>query len=188
MNGWGTTTMRETVDPALMPYYREASATGLQFLGLSVMHHERDIRRLVVTACGKDTPPSKISVLDYGSGRGMQWKRERLHEKLGVSRPTQYDPGVAGLETKPEGTFTGVICSDVLEHVPEHLVENLLAEVFEYAEKFVWLSVCCRAAKKRFPDGTNLHVTVRPREWWQDKVNAAAALHPNTHVHLVFTD
>lgn len=181
-----TTERRVTVDPALMGYYREASATKLQFQGLSVLHHERDIRRLVIDACGKDANPRKVRVLDYGSGLGFAWTKHRLHEKLGFVEPTLYDPGVRGLETKPDGTFTGVICSDVLEHVPEQLVDALLQEVFGYAERFVWLSVCCRKAKKYFPDGTNLHVTVKPREWWETRVRAAAL--EGVQLHLVFTD
>jgi hypothetical protein len=37
----------------------------------------------------------------------------------------------------------------------------------------VWASVCCRPAKKHFPDGVNMHVTVMPLDWWQERVNDA---------------
>jgi 2-polyprenyl-3-methyl-5-hydroxy-6-metoxy-1,4-benzoquinol methylase len=160
---------RQTVDEKLNAWYREAHDTGTNFRGLSVMHHDRDIRRLIVRACG---PKSEaLRVLDYGCGAGMQYEApHNLQRKLHIPKPTLYDPGNAMYAEKPAGTFDGVICSDVLEHVPEALVGNVLAEVFDYAERFVWMSVCCRAAKKVFPDGTNMHVTVKGEQWWRKQV------------------
>jgi len=62
-----------------------------------------------------------------------------------------------------------VVCSDVLEHVPESEVNEFVQRLFSYEKRAVWASVCCRPAKKFFP-GTdvNLHVTVQPYQWWHD--------------------
>lgn len=172
------TSSAETVDEKLIAWYLEASSGGLQFHGLSILPHARELG-ILIRATGS------TRLLDYGSGCGHQYgKHHRLHERWGVPQPTLYDPGVAGLEAKPAGTFDGVICSDVMEHVPERLVPAVLAEVFAYAEKFVWISVCCRPAKKKFPDGTNMHVTVRPQEWWVPLVRDVAA---GKRFDLVFT-
>jgi hypothetical protein len=67
----------------------------------------------------------------------------------------------------PAGTFDGVLCSDVLEHVPDEELDVFIPRLFAYADKFVWASVCCRAAKKCFPSGENMHVTIRPMSWWR---------------------
>lgn len=175
---------RETLDPKLNAWYREAHDAGLNFRGLSIMHNDRDIRRLIVRACGATS--EKLRVLDYGCGAGMQYEApHNLQRKLHIPKPTMYDPGVERYAQKPTGTFDGVICSDVLEHVPEALVGNVLAELFDYAERFVWMSVCCRPAKKSFPDGTNMHVTVKPETWWKAQVKAHAR--PGVMHDLIFT-
>jgi hypothetical protein len=60
----------------------------------------------------------------------------------------------------------------VLEHVREEDVRDFVANLFGHAKKFVWASVCCRPAKKTFPDGeTNLHVTIHQLQWWLDIFN-----------------
>ena len=169
---------RETVDPALIAWYRQASATKAQFQGLSVINHAKPIRKLIQAT-------GATRLLDYGCGLGNQYSAAKLHEFWGVPVPALYDPGVVGLETKPAGSFHGVICSDVLEHVPEALLGNLLAEVFGYAERFVWMSVCCRPAKKSFPDGRNLHVTVRDPQWWTRLVRKFER--PGLRTELIFT-
>jgi len=109
------------------------------------------------------------TLLDYGCGSGNAYLKDRVHKThfRGVM-PTLYDPGAAAFSAKPEGRFDGVICADVLEHVPEDELPALIEDLAGYAGKFLFASVCCRPAKKTFPDGTNLHVTVRPFRWWCD--------------------
>lgn len=159
--------MRHTVDPRLIAYYRDAMAEGSQFFGVGVTQYEKPIRKLIQRTEAK-------TLLDYGCGQAHAYTQHGIHKRWGVAMPTLYDPAFAPYSVKPSGTFDGVICSDVLEHVPEKLVGAVVAELFEYADKFVWASVCCRPAKKLFPDGRNLHVTIQPFAWWQAKLTAAA--------------
>jgi hypothetical protein len=89
---------------------------------------------------------------------------------------TLYDPAFERICETPHGKFDGVLCSDVLEHIPELAVDLFIERLFGYATKFVWASVCCRPAKKTFPDGvTNLHVTVHDMAWWTAKFEQAKA-------------
>jgi hypothetical protein len=78
----------------------------------------------------------------------------------------------------PQQKFDGVISTDVLEHCPEEDLPWILDEIFGYAAAFVYLNVACFAARKTLPNGENAHVTVRPGEWWHERVSSAAALHP----------
>lgn len=150
----------------LIEEYRKLHAQG-KFLGLSVLKFADEIGELIRQHNVK-------TVLDYGSGQGHQYMPPHsLQEKWGVD-VTMYDPAVDGLDVLPKETFGAVICTDVLEHVPESVVPALLASVFSRATKFVFLTVCCRPAKKTFPDGTNVHVTVKARGWWEEKAAAAA--------------
>lgn len=144
---------------------------------MSILKYEREIGVLLRSSGAK-------RVLDYGCGLGLQYKKARLHEKWGIPSPECYDPGVLARSAKPAGTFEAVLCSDVMEHVPEDLVDAVLEEIFGYAEKWVWMSICCRPAKKFFDDGRNLHLTVKKDRWWISKVRKASR--GKSH-HIVFT-
>jgi len=65
------------------------------------------------------------TILDFGSGKGMQYTELKLHEKWGVEMPTLYDPAVPGLDKIPNIMlpFDMVICCDVLERGDEEASE-----------------------------------------------------------------
>jgi hypothetical protein len=145
----------------LLRQYRAMAATGLHFRGLTVLQHEEAIRGLIERH-------RAVTLLDYGAGAGEAYdKPHQLHKRWGVPRPTLYDPAFKHNKL-PAGKHHGVICSDVLEHVPEAAIDSLVRSLFGYANRFVFASVCCRPATKTFSDGTNLHITLRPYQWWHD--------------------
>ncbi len=129
-----------------------------------------------------------LTLLDYGCGQGQQYDRYKVHEWWGVPRPALYDPAVARYAAMPRGPFDGVICSDVLEHVPRDELDTVLADCFGPARKFVFLSICCRAARKSLPNGMNCHVTVEKPEWWTRRLQEfkAAGRH-DVALHTVFS-
>jgi hypothetical protein len=147
----------------LISQYRALHAQG-KFLGLSVLKFADEIGELIKQYDVK-------TVLDYGSGQGHQYMPPHsLQKKWGVE-VTCYDPAVEGLDYfNSAWSFGAVICSDVLEHIPEDQIDQKLALLFGFARKFVFLTTCPRPAKKTFPDGTNLHVTIKPKEWWEAKI------------------
>lgn len=155
----------------MIPDYRElAKHADKNFLGLSVLNHVVSIRKLL-------TDTESHTMLDFGCGRGEAYKSpHKLYKQLGLPRHavTLYDPAFMPTAALPKGQFDLVVCSDVLEHIPEHEVDEFIARLFSYAKKAVWASVCCRPAKKFFPDGRNLHVTVQPFDWWGEKFSACA--------------
>jgi len=153
----------------LVPLYQEIAAKdSSNFAGLSVLQHTDALKKLA----NKHKPKT---LLDYGCGRGDAYRSpHKLHHQLGIPRPnvTLYDPAFRRDDILPAGKFDMVICSDVLEHVPEDEVDQLIERLFGYGRLIIWASVCCRPAKKTFPDGTNMHVTVQPYEWWERKFAA----------------
>jgi SAM-dependent methyltransferase len=147
----------------LISLYRQMADDGTNFRGLSILQHRKQIAKL----CREH---QVRNLLDYGCGAGDAYRSpHKLHKEFGLRwfEVTLYDPAFIENADMPLGRFDGVLCSDVLEHVPEEDVDELIDALFHYARKFVWASVCCRQAKKTFPDGTNLHVTLRPIEWWR---------------------
>jgi hypothetical protein len=120
---------------------------------------------------GREDPPRPL--LDYGCGKGYQYLALRVHEHWGGLLPVCYDPGVVQLRTKPEGKFNGIICTDVLEHIEEADIDSVLDDIFGFAADyaFVFLAIACRPAKrKRLPDGRDVHVTIKPPQWWRKRL------------------
>lgn len=113
------------------------------------------------------------TMLDFGSGKGYQYLRTRVHEAWGIL-PHCYDPGVRQLQEKPTGTFNGVICTDVMEHISETDVDAHLSEIIGYVDRsapgFAYFSICCRPARKSFSDGVNVHLCVQRPRWWENKL------------------
>lgn len=112
-------------------------------------------------------------LLDWGSGRGYQYLRDRVHEAWGGILPHCYDIGVRQLSDKPEGVFDGVICTDVMEHIDEDDLPEVLGEIFGYVRGggFVFFDICCRPAFKTFESGENVHLTVRDPDWWRKVIS-----------------
>ena len=150
----------------LVPLYRSMAKDGANFRGLSILQHRKQLAQLVREHKAK-------TLLDWGCGAGEAWRPpHKMHKDMGLRwfDVTLYDPAFPEHDERPlaHSTFDGVLCSDVLEHVPEEDVDDLVATLFRHARQFVWASVCCRPAKKLFPDGRNMHVTLQPLAWWTE--------------------
>lgn len=123
----------------------------------------------ITTLVEKHNP---VNLLDYGSGKGYQYLRDRVHEQWGGLLPYCYDPGVQPLSKRPNYmVFGGVICTDVMEHIQEQDIDDVLRDIFGFLENdgFAYFYICTRASKRKLPDGRGVHLTVKPALWWDDK-------------------
>jgi hypothetical protein len=93
----------------------------------------------------------------------------------GVKSVKCFDPGVPEFAQLPSLPSDGVVCTDVLEHVPEEDIPWMLSELFRLAERFVFANIAAFPASKTLPNGWNAHVTVRPPSWWAERIQQAAA-------------
>lgn len=170
--------------PNLIPLYQEMAASGQNFRGLSLLSHRETIRVLVRRTGAR-------TLLDWGAGAGDAYRTpNKIHDKWGLKLRdvTRYDPAFPKYARVPVGRYDGVVCSDVLEHIPEEDVPAAIARLFAYAEKFVFASVCSRPAKKLFPNTEiNLHVCVKPFKWWRAQFEAVAKDYPAIRWQLIET-
>ena len=68
--------------------------------------------------------------------------------------------------------FDLVVCSDVLEHIPEKLVDDTLAELYRVGRGCYFFVICSRQDTHndlRKNGIVELHITIKPDEWWEEK-------------------
>jgi hypothetical protein len=151
--------------------YREMAESGMQFHGLSILQHADGIGAFIREV-------GATSMLDWGCGGAEPYDSPRkLWYQWGFERKdvTLYDPSFKKFSALPAHKADIVICSDVLEHIMPGEVNAFINNLFARANKAVWASVCCREAKKTFPNSTiNLHVCIRPYAWWHDRFTRLA--------------
>jgi hypothetical protein len=60
-------------------------------------------------------------------------------------------------------TWDLVICTEVLEHIPEENIDKAIDNLYEIAKEYLVLTI-------DFTKGDmDAHITVHPREWWEEK-------------------
>jgi 2-polyprenyl-3-methyl-5-hydroxy-6-metoxy-1,4-benzoquinol methylase len=144
--------------------YRQMHADG-HFRGYSCTLHTSEIKKLIKQHKAK-------TLLDYGCGKGEQYTKGNMHIELGIM-PTLYDPYCVDHSKEPEGKFDGVICCDVLEHVPADDLAGVIQRIYALSKKFIFFTICTRPAKKLLPDGRNCHLTIMAEAEWIDIIGRA---------------
>lgn len=99
------------------------------------------------------------SVLDYGCGK------QTLAKAAPHLMIKGYDPCIEGLDSLPAPADL-VVCGDVMEHVEEGCVDDVLDHIYSLARKAVIFVISTRKAVKTLPDGRNAHITIKPGNWW----------------------
>ena len=160
------------------------------FSGYTVMKHATMLKRVFDILMPQ-------SILDYGSGKGKAYTEPDglelddgrtidLSTYLHVSNVAYYDPAYEPYSQVPSGRFDGVICTDVLEHCPEEDLDWILDEMFGFAREFVFLTIAGYPAMKHLPNGENAHITLKPAEWWNEKLNATLSNHAGLRFFAVY--
>lgn len=123
--------------------------------GSSARKHSDKVDR-IASAHGVKT------ILDFGCGTGT----------LGAAlkgkgyKITKYDPAIAEFSSLPEQQFDMVCCIDVMEHVEEQYVEEVINLILDKATKVVYFFISCKPASAILPDGRNAHITLMPAKKW----------------------
>lgn len=107
------------------------------------------------------------SISDYGAGK--QVLKSSLNA-LGVHNFSYYAYDPAFPEYGQPKTADLVCCIDVLEHIEEEYLANVLAELATITTKYGFFSVHTGAAEKHLPDGRNAHLIQQPSSWWLPKL------------------
>ncbi|MBD3407215.1 MAG: methyltransferase domain-containing protein [Candidatus Lokiarchaeota archaeon] len=120
------------------------------------------------------------TVLDIGCGRAqfasLMLKRGKKVSACDISQSLIDQLSISGVkfvccpmsDIKFNCTFDLVTAFDVLEHIPEDLIDQSLLELRRVTGKHAIVSVAWHEDEKW---GMDLHVTVKDESWWYDKLN-----------------
>jgi len=113
------------------------------------------------------------TILDYGCGKAkfhpLLFNNIKVPgSPMGVT-VTPYDPAVTKFSNKPTGQYDLVLCIDVMEHIQEDKIEEVLKDLFSYSNK-VFLTITCYPAMQILPNGKNAHYTIKEPDWWKEKL------------------
>ena len=110
---------------------------------------------------------SFVSISDYGAGK------TRLFESLEKLNNTPkeyfpYDPAFPEYG-KPK-TADLVCCIDVLEHIEQIFIDNVIKELSLITKNIGFYTVHMGPAGKFLSDGRNAHLIQKPTSWWLEKI------------------
>jgi SAM-dependent methyltransferase len=151
---------------AVSPYYLESVAAGRRFqqqnkswAGYDVVKYQKLIKDLVDRYNAR-------TILDYGCGKGQQYQEplpyaaepgtelpqdqwQTFDQYLGVTVYC-YDPCVAEFETPPPADvkFDGVICTQVLNSIPDDDMTWVREKLEHHAKKFCFVGINFQRAAK----------------------------------------
>ena len=124
------------------------------------------------------------TLIDYGCGKGLLYtddyelvtEKKPLYKNLdkplpqywNLTKHSLFDPAHKEHSELPMGLYDAAICTDVLEHIPTDDLGWVIGEIFNFAQKMVFLNIACMPALKHLKDGSNVHVSLHsPRDWLQ---------------------
>lgn len=106
------------------------------------------------------------TMLDYGCGRG---NLTTYFEKEYGAKTAKYDPAIPEFSQSPVGKFDLVTNTDVLEHIPENELDDLISKIASHGPN-AFFAIHLAPAKEILSNGENAHCTLKPPEWWEDKI------------------
>ena len=109
------------------------------------------------------------SISDYGAGKcNLQKKLIQLGLKDFDYFP--YDPVFPEYGSPKKADL--VCCIDVLEHIEESFIENVINELRNITDKLAYFTIALKPAGKILKDGRNAHILLKSEDWWLNLIKS----------------
>ena len=137
------------------------------------------------------------SLLDFGCGKGFLYKNkfkindQEYHNLLDcweLDDVYLYDPGVKEFSVYPSRKLDGLICTDVIEHIPESDVLEFIDNLFKLSNKFIFVVIATIPATKFFDDGNNIHLCLKTQKEWEKIFLEFKAKYPEINQYVNFNE
>ena len=106
------------------------------------------------------------SLLDYGCGQSRLLEALDMPEGVALVR---YDPAIPAFSERPQAPCDVLLNVDVLEHVPESELDNVLADMRALCTDAI-IVIDTEPAKQILANGENAHCTLHDADWWQARL------------------
>lgn len=136
------------------------------------------------------------SLLDYGAGKGTLYTEDYkkltnmidkpLTEYWELEKIDRYEPALAEYNVLSSDKYDAVICTDVLEHIPETDLGWVTDEILSRSDKMAFFNIACYPAMKTFKDGTNVHISVFEPNVWLNFFSDRIRNYKNLSIYLFF--
>ena len=160
------------------------------FLGYSLSKWILKIKEIIkINKC--------YSLVDFGCGKGFLYKNKfkindqeyrNLLDCWELDDVYLYDPGVKEFSVYPVRKFDGLICTDVIEHIPESDVLEFIDNLFKLSNKFIFVVIATIPATKFFDDGNNIHLCLKNQEEWKKIFLEFKAKYPDINQYVHFNE
>lgn len=107
------------------------------------------------------------SLIDFGCGRSAL--AVELGAKVGIPQVARFDPAIAEIGERPPQISDVLVTVDVLEHVPEEELDDVIADCKNLARQQLFV-IDMRPAKTLLSDGRNAHVSQHDAAWWRQRL------------------
>ena len=143
--------MHMPVKPAFNPLYQQVKESLLRRIAAGEW------------APGSFLPSEPVLAEEYGVSHGTL--RKALND-LGVRnfKYLPYDPVFPDYGPPTPAQLS--CCIDVLEHVEEHCLPAILADLKAITKRVGFFTIHTGPAAKTLSDGRNAHILQRPSSWW----------------------
>jgi len=134
------------------------------------------------------------SIIDFGCGKARYYFEEVYINNISYSNISNYwnindvylyDPGVVNFSKYPNKKADGVICIDVVEHIPESDAIKFIDKLFQLACKFIFVVIACYPARKKLPDGRNVHLCIKTVNEWKKIIYNIKKKYPNVSPYII---
>ena len=173
--------------------YKDLHTQDIKFLGGSLRPYIKSIDKLIKEYECK-------TLLDYGCGKAFPYSDKHLEVEIkapvqktwDIDSYTLYDPAYPKYDKLPTGKYDIVICTDVLEHIPEQDLDWVITRILNYSTKIVFINVCTALALKHFKKGKlkgkNFHISVFDENWWLQKFKKIWEKNKDIDLYLFLSD